>query len=231
MPATTPGLGSPGSGHGDGVWQFIDDRRDQIAYNTFQHANLVVQAVIVATLIAIALAVVVVWLPRLEPVANTVSAIGLTIPSFALVGLLLPLLGIGALTAFWAVAFYAVFPVLRNAVVGLRGVDATLLESARGMGMNPVAVLLRVRLPLAWPVILAGVRVSMQMSMGVAAIAAYVLGPGLGGYIFTGIAQIGGANAVNYAVVGTVGVVIVALIADLLLLLLGRFTISKGIRA
>jgi osmoprotectant transport system permease protein len=144
------------------VWQFIDDRRDQIAYNTFQHANLVVQAVIVATLIAIVLAVVVVWVPRLEPVANTVSAIGLTIPSFALVGLLLPLLGIGALTAFWAVAFYAVFPVLRNAVVGLRGVDATLLESARGMGMNPVAVLLRVRLPLAWPVILAGVRVSRR---------------------------------------------------------------------
>ena len=87
------------------------------------------------------------------------------------------------------------------------------------------------RLPLAWPVILAGVRVSMQMSMGIAAIAAYVLGPGLGGYIFTGLAQIGGANAVNYAVVGTVGVVIVALLADLLLLLLGRLTISKGIRA
>ncbi len=88
----------------------------------------------------------------------------------------------------------------------------------------------RVRLPLAWPVILAGVRVSMQMSMGIAAIAAYVLGPGLGGYIFTGLAQIGGANAVNYAVVGTVGVVIVALVVDLLLLLLGRVTTSKGIR-
>lgn len=213
------------------MWDFIDDRREQIVYNTLQHANLVVQAVLVATLLAVLLAVVVVALPRLEPVANAVSAIGLTIPAFALVGLLMPLLGIGAMTAFWAVAFYAVFPVLRNAVVGLRGVDATLLESARGMGMNPLTVLLRVRLPLAWPVIHAGIRVSMQMSMGVAAIAAYVLGPGLGGYIFTGIAQIGGANAVNYAVVGTVGVVVVALLADLLLLLLGRLTISKGIRA
>lgn len=213
------------------MWEFIGDRRDQIAYNTFQHANLAVQAVIVATIIGVVLAVLVVAAPRLEPVANALSAIGLTIPSFALVGMLLPLLGIGAITAFWAVAFYAVFPVLRNAVVGLSGVDPGLLESARGMGMNPLAVLVRVRLPLAWPVILAGVRVSMQMSMGVAAIAAYVLGPGLGGYIFTGIAQIGGANAVNYAVVGTVGVVIVALIVDLLLLLLGRLTISKGIRA
>jgi osmoprotectant transport system permease protein len=214
-----------------GVWDFIQDRREQILYNTFQHGNLVVQAVIVATLIGLVLAVLVVAAPRLEPIANAVSAIGLTIPAFALVGILMPLLGIGAMTAFWAVTFYAVFPVLRNAIVGLRGVDASLLESARGMGMGRAAVLLRVRLPLAWPVILAGVRVSMQMSMGVAAIAAYVLGPGLGGYIFTGFAQIGGANAVNYAVVGTVGVVIVALIVDLLLLLLGRLTISKGIRA
>jgi osmoprotectant transport system permease protein len=212
------------------VWEFIVDRRDQIAYNTFQHANLVIQCVLVATLLAIALAVLVIQLPRLEPVANAVSAIGLTLPSFALVGLLLPLLGIGPVTAFVAVVFYAVFPVLRNAVVGLRGVDGTLLESARGMGMSPAAVLLKVRLPLAWPVILAGVRVSMQMSMGIAAIAAYVLGPGLGGYIFTGLTQIGGANAVYYAVVGTVGVVVVALLVDLLLLLLGRVTTSKGIR-
>jgi osmoprotectant transport system permease protein len=212
------------------VWQFIVDRRDQIAYNTFQHANLVIQCVLVATVLAIALAVLVIQLPRLEPVANAVSAIGLTLPSFALVGLLLPLLGIGPTTAFVAVVFYAVFPVLRNAVVGLRGVDSTLLESARGMGMSPVAVLLKVQLPLAWPVILAGVRVSMQMSMGIAAIAAYVLGPGLGGYIFTGLTQIGGANAVYYAVVGTFGIVIIALVVDLLLLLLGRVTTSKGIR-
>lgn len=213
------------------MWEFIVDRRDQIAYNTFQHANLVVQCVLVATLIAVALAVLVTQLPKLEPVANVVSAIGLTLPSFALVGMLLPVLGIGSVTAFAAVTFYAVLPVLRNAVVGLRGVDGTLLESARGMGMSGAAVLMRVRLPLAWPVILAGVRVSMQMSMGIAAIAAYVLGPGLGGYIFTGLTQIGGANAVYYAVVGTVGVVIVALIVDLLLLLLGRATTSKGIRA
>jgi osmoprotectant transport system permease protein len=213
------------------VWDFIVERREQIAYNTFQHANLVVQAVLVATVVAVVLAVVITRLPKLEGLANALSAIGLTIPSFALVGLLLPLTGIGAITAFVAVTFYAVLPILRNAVVGLQGVDKTLLESSRGMGMSELTSLWRVRLPLAWPVILAGVRVSMQMSMGVAAIAAYVLGPGLGGYIFTGLAQVGGANAVNYAVVGTVGVVIVALLADLLLLLLGRLTISKGIRA
>lgn len=213
------------------MWQFIVDRREQILFNTYQHALLVVEAVVVASLVAVLLAVLISRVGWLEPVASALSAIGLTIPSLALVGLLLPVAGLGPTTAFLAVAFYAALPVLRNAVVGLDGVDRTLLESARGVGMGELAVLGRVRLPLAWPVILAGVRTSMQMSMGVAVIAAYALGPGLGTYIFTGLAQIGGANAINYALVGTLGVVVIALLADLALLLLGRLTISKGIRA
>ncbi|HET8718452.1 MAG TPA: ABC transporter permease [Nocardioidaceae bacterium] len=212
------------------MWDFIVERRADIAYNAFQHVNLVVQAVLVAFLIALAVAVLVTRMRRLEPVATAISAIGLTIPSLALVGLLLPIAGIGPATAFIAVAFYATMPILRNAVVGLRGVDDTLLESARGMGMSPARTMLRVQMPLAWPVILAGVRISTQMTMGIAAIASYALGPGLGGYIFTGLAQTGGANAVNQALVGTLGIVILALVLDALLLLLGRLTTSKGIR-
>ncbi len=213
------------------MWDFIRERQDQILYNTFQHFNLVMQAVLVASVLAVLLAVVIVRYSWLQGLANALSAIGLTIPALALVGVMLALTGIQPISAFVAVAFYALLPVLRNAVVGLQGVDPTLVESARGMGMSPLAVLWRVRLPLAWPVIHAGVRTSTQMSMGIAAIAAYILGPGLGGYIFTGLAQIGGANAVNYALVGTLGIVLVALVADVLLLLLGRLTISKGIRA
>lgn len=210
--------------------EYIAERWQQILYNSFQHANLVFQAVIVATIIAVLLAILVVTVPKLEPVANAVSAIGLTLPSFALVGLLIPLTKIGTVTAFTCVAFYAVLPILRNAVVGLNQVDATLLESARGMGLSNAATLVRVRLPLAWPVIHAGIRTSLQMSMGIAAIAAYVLGPGLGTYIFTGLVQVGGKNAVSAAAVGTVGIIIIALLADLLMLLIGRLTISKGIR-
>ena len=115
--------------------------------------------------------------------------------------------------------------------MGLAGVSPTLLESAKGMGMGATTRFLRVQLPMAWPVIMAGLRVSAQMSMGVAAIAAYTLGPGLGGYIFTGLAQLGGANALNYALVGTLGVVVLALLLDAALLLVSRLTTSKGIRA
>jgi osmoprotectant transport system permease protein len=201
-----------------------------ILYGSYQHVSLVVQCVAIGAVVAFALAVLVTRVPALEGVASAISAIGLTLPSFALLGFFLPLFGIGPGPAVAAVTFYAVLPILRNAVVGLRDVDATLIESARGMGMSGAATLFRVQLPLAWPVILAGIRTSTQMSMGVAAIAAIVLGPGLGGYIYSGLEQIGSANALYSALVGTVGVVLLALVLDALLLLAGRATTSKGIR-
>lgn len=211
--------------------QFLEDRWLDILFRAYQHASLVIQSVIIATIIALALAALVTSVPRLAPLANAISAIGLTIPSFALLGILIPLLGIGTVPAVIVVVFYATLPILRNAVVGLQGVDRALVESARGMGMSTVAIFFRVRLAIAWPVIMTGIRISTQMSMGVAAIAAYVLGPGLGSYIFTGLSQIGGLNALNFALVGTIGVVVVALIVDALLVLVARLTTSKGLRA
>jgi osmoprotectant transport system permease protein len=212
------------------VWDYIVERRSQLLYQSYQHLSLVIQCVLIATLLAVALAVLVHRNPRIASAASAASAVGLTIPSFALLGLLIPLAGIGTATSVVAVTFYAILPILRNAVVGLAGVDKILVESARGMGMGAVRTLLRIEIPLAWPVILAGVRVSAQMSMGIAAIAAYVLGPGLGSFIFTGLTQIGGANALNSALVGTAGVVVLALLLDALLLLVGRMTTPRGIR-
>lgn len=213
------------------VWDFLVDQRLQLLYQGYQHLSLVVQAVALATLLALVVAVLVTRVPALDPVANAISAIGLTVPSFALLGLFLPVFGLGVGTSFAAVTFYAILPVLRNAVVGLESVDKTLLESAQGMGMSAVTRLFRVQLPLAWPVIMAGIRVSAQMSMGVAAIAAYVKGPGYGTFIFSGLARIGGENALNSALVGTVGVVVLALLLDAVLLGFGRLTTSKGIGA
>ncbi|WP_288817726.1 ABC transporter permease [uncultured Micrococcus sp.] len=210
---------------------FLSTRWADVLFRTYQHGSLVVQSVALATVVAIVLAVLVTRSRTLTPIANAVSAIGLTIPSFALIGLLIPLVGIGTVPAVLVVVFYAVLPILRNTIVGLRSVDPGVLESARGLGMGPAALFFRVSLPLAWPIILTGIRVAAQMSMGVAAIAAYVLGPGLGDYIYRGLATVGGANALNYAIVGTVGIVVVALILDGLLVLLGRLTTSKGITA
>ncbi|HAJ52328.1 MAG TPA: putative sulfate exporter family transporter [Corynebacterium variabile] len=179
--------------------EFLDARWQDILFRSYQHTSLVVQAIILATVIALALAVLVTNYRPLAPVANALPAIGLTIPGLALLGLMIPLVGIGTLPSVIIVVFYAVLPILRNAVVGLQAVSPDLVEAARGQGMSSVAVFFRVRLPLAWPVIITGIRVSAHMSMGVAAIAAYALGPGLGSYIYTGLSQIGNANALNYA--------------------------------
>ena len=211
--------------------EFLASRWPDVLFRAYQHGWLVVQALAIATVIGVALAVLAVRIPGLTPVANAVTAIGLTLPSFALIGILIPLVGIGTVPAVVVVVFYAVLPILRNTLVGLRGVDPQVVEAARGMGMGPVALFTRVTLPLAWPVILTGIRVAAQLSMGVAAVAAYVLGPGLGAYIFTGLVSLGGANSLNYALVGTVGIVLVALLLDGLLALLGRLTVSKGLRA
>lgn len=96
--------------------------------------------------------------------------------------------------------------------------------------MNRLATLLRLELPLAWPVIMTGVRVSAQMLMGIAAIAAFALGPGLGGYIFSGISRFGGANATNSVIAGTLGILILAIILDTVLNIITRLTTPRGIR-
>lgn len=212
------------------MWDYVVERRELIAFQALQHVSLVVQCVLLGTVIAIALAVLVYRSPAATALANGVSAVGLTIPAFALLGILLAPFGFGITPAVIAVTFYAALPVLRNAVVGLAGVDRTLVESARGIGMSRLAVLTRVELPLAWPVVLAGIRVSTQMVMGIAAIAAYVLGPGLGGLIFSGLSRLGGANALNSTLVGTIAIVLLALVLDLLLVLAGRLTTPRGIR-
>jgi osmoprotectant transport system permease protein len=147
-----------------------------------------------------------------------------------LLGLLVGVVGIGVLPSVIALVFFGFLPILRNVIVGLTGVDQALVESARGMGMGRVATLVRLELPLAWPVIMTGVRVSGQMLMGIAAIAAFVLGPGLGGYIFSGISRTGGANATYSIVAGTLGIIVLAVLLDLVLNVLTRVTTSRGIR-
>jgi osmoprotectant transport system permease protein len=190
----------------------------------------VVQCTVLATLIAVVLATLVYRSERLTSVANGVSAIGLTLPSFAVIGLLIVPLGFGVVPSVVTVVFFATLPILRNAVVGLAEIPPTVVESARGIGMSRFRTLLQIELPMAWPIILSGVRVSAQMVMGIAAIAAYALGPGLGGFIFSGLSRLGGANALFSVTVGVIGVVLLALVLDLLLIGLGRLTISRGIR-
>lgn len=210
--------------------EFVHDRWSVLSFLAYQHMSLVVQTLVLSTLLAMVVGVALYRSTWGVALGNAITAIGLTIPSYALLGVLVGVVSIGVLPSVVTLVFFGSMPILRNVIVGLSGVDQALVESAQGMGMGRLTRLFKLELPLAWPVIMTGVRVSGQMLMGIAAIAAYALGPGLGGYIFSGISRTGGANATNSIVAGTVGILVLAVVLDVALNVLTRLTTSRGIR-
>jgi osmoprotectant transport system permease protein len=195
------------------------------------HALVVVLSLAIAAAIGVTAGILVYRRERAANVVLGVAGTFLTIPSFALFAILIPPLGLGYKPTVAALIVYALLPIVRNTVVGLRGIDPAILESARGMGMSTVKQLRSIELPLAWPVILAGLRVATLLIVGIAAIAAAVNGPGLGKDIFDGLARVGSASALNMVLGGVVGVVVLALLFDGLFQLLNKFTISPGTRS
>ncbi|MEV6670798.1 ABC transporter permease [Streptomyces sp. NPDC051162] len=212
-------------------WKYVGNRHAQLLADTYQHASAVFQCMVVATVIGVTIGVLTYRSEWAGTLAVTATATLLTIPSLALIGLLIPVTGLGVAPTVTALVLYGLLPIVRNAVVGLRGVDPSLVDAAKGIGMSRLARLFRVELPLAWPPILTGIRVSTQMLMGIAAIAAYASGPGLGNEIFRGISSLGSANALNQVLAGTLGIVVLALLFDAAYVLIGRLTIPRGIRA
>jgi osmoprotectant transport system permease protein len=128
-------------------------------------------------------------LRRLGPPALFLANLGQTVPTTAALALMFTVTGIGFRTAILALWAYSLLPVLRNTVAGLLGVDRAVVEAAQGMGMSPGQVLFRVELPLAWPILVAGVRTAAVVNVGTAALATFVGAGGLGAVIQVGIAN------------------------------------------
>ncbi|WP_324192395.1 ABC transporter permease [Nocardia transvalensis] len=212
------------------LWTFVVDHRIQLLTDSYLHLSAVIQSVLVATVVAVLIGIAVHRSPWGSALSTAAASIILTVPSFALLGLLIPILGLGVRPSVTALVLYALLPILRNTIVGLSSVDPAVSDAARGVGMNRLRVLLRIELPLAWPSILAGVRVSTQLSMGILAMAAYAKGPGLGNSIFSGLSRLGSPTAVPMALTGTVLIIVLALALDAVFVLVGRFTTPRGIR-
>lgn len=211
-------------------WDYLGNRHQQLLTDAFQHASAVFQCMVVATVIGVLIGVFTYRSEWAGNLATTATSTILTIPSLAMIGLLIPVVGLGVAPTVIALTLYGLLPIVRNAIVGLRGVDPSLVDAAKGIGMSRIARLVKVELPIAWPPILTGIRVSTQMLMGIAAIAAYASGPGLGNEIFRGIGSLGSKNAINQVLAGTLGIIILALLFDAAYVLIGRLTISRGIR-
>lgn len=211
------------------LFEYVADRWERLSLQAFLHVSEVVQSTIIAAVLGVGIGIAVYRSPVGSAVATALASTVLTIPSFALLGLLIPVVGLGATPTVIALVLYALLPITRNTIVGLASVDPAVTDAAKGIGMSRLGVLTRVELRLAWPAILAGMRVATQMLMGIAVIAAYAKGPGLGSEVFSGLTRAGSANATNQALAGTLGVVILALLLEGVYFLIARLTVSRGI--
>lgn len=210
--------------------EFLVNRADDLLEMGIAHAVIVAAAVLIATVLGVTLGILTYRTERPREFVLAITGTFLTIPSFALFILLLGPLGLGWPPVLFALVMYGLLPVVRNTITGLRGVDPAVIESAQGMGLNRRQRLLRIELPLAWPVVITGVRVSTLVLLGIAAIGAVVNGPGYGEMIFTGLARVGTPVAVNMVLAGTLGVMVLAVLFDLIFYAVQRLTTSRGIR-
>jgi osmoprotectant transport system permease protein len=199
-----------------GIWAHLWERRAEIAALSAEHLLLVVAATAIAVGIGVPLGVSLVRRPALARGVLGIASIAQTVPSLALLGLLIPLPvlgGIGKSTAIVALVVYAILPILRNTHAGIRSVDPAVLEAADGLGMTSGERLRLVELPLALPVILAGVRVATVATIGLATVAAAIGAGGLGVLIYRGIATVDN----RLILAGAVPAALLAIAADGLL--------------
>jgi osmoprotectant transport system permease protein len=188
---------------------------------TLEHLLLVGISTGLALLLGVPLGILLTRRPKLSTPVLGLANVFQTVPSLALFGILIPIPligGIGARTAIVALVLYALLPIIRNTYAGIEGIDPAIKEAGRGMGMTDRQLLFMVEIPLAFGVILAGIRVATVIGVGVATIAAAIGAGGLGVFIFRGVAMVN--NTLILA--GAIPAALIALGADFLLGLLER---------
>jgi osmoprotectant transport system permease protein len=174
-------------------YEFLLRNRSEVFERFIEHIGLVGASMAISLAVGLPLGVALVGRPKLQRWVIGAANVVQTIPSLALFGFLIPVPwigGVGASTAIVALSLYALLPILRNTCTGIAEVDPAVVESARGMGMTPRQVLWQVQLPLAAPVLLAGIRVATAICIGVTTIAAAIGAGGLGVFIFRGLAMV-----------------------------------------
>ncbi|WP_139996841.1 ABC transporter permease [Paenibacillus paridis] len=207
-------------------WNTVKADWEHILQKTVEHVELSLVSVIIACLIAIPIGIYLTTHKRLANGIITVVSVIQTIPSLALFGFMIPLVGIGTKPAIIALTLYALLPILQNTYVGVSGVNPALIEAGTGMGMTRWQILRMVQLPIARSFIMAGVRVVAVQTISLATIATYIAAGGLGDIITRGISMIN----TNVILMGAIPVSLLVIVVNLLLLLLNRRMTPKGLR-
>jgi osmoprotectant transport system permease protein len=198
---------------GQSLLSFMREQKGKIFDQLLAHIGLTFISLLIAIAIGVPLGIFIAKRKKFAPPVLGFVGVLQTIPSIALLGFMIPLLGIGPKPAIVALFLYALLPIVRNTFTGIRGVDSSVSDAAKGMGMSGRQVLTKVELPLALPVILAGIRTATVINVGVATLAAYIAAGGLGEFIFGGIAL----NNTNMILAGAIPAALLAILLDYIL--------------
>lgn len=212
-------------------FDYMSTRTDLIIEGLTQTLTYVVVVTLAAGITAVVVAILTMRHTFAKELALAISSVFLTIPSLALFTIFIPIVGLGFTPSFIALYLYAIMPILRNTSTGLDAVDSSVLESAKGMGLTRWQVLTKVQLPLAWPVMLAGIRVSALLTVGISAIATLVAGGGLGDFIKSGLARLPLPNSLEAIWTGVILSLALAFVIDSMLRGVGRFTTPRTKKA
>ncbi|MCK4260877.1 MAG: ABC transporter permease [Halanaerobiales bacterium] len=202
------------------------DRWPDIVKGVIEHGELTLIALTLSILVAVPLGILLTRYKKYSDVVIGVAAVFQTIPSLALLGFLIPLLGIGKIPAIVALFIYGILPILRNTYTGIIGVDAAILQAGRGMGMTSKQLLFMVELPLALNIIMAGIRTSAVLIIGVATLASLVGAGGLGDLIFRGISSVNS----SLILAGAIPAALLALLFDYILKLFEKRLTPRGLK-
>lgn len=210
----------------DSILNFFSEYGALLFEKTWEHLLISFAALALGVIVAVPLGILLVRLPKVSGLVMGIAGVVQTFPSLAILAFFIPLLGIGKVPAIVALFLYSMLPILRNTYIGVKNIDGNLIEAARGMGMTTLQRTVRVELPLAVPVIMAGIRMTAVYLIGWATLASFIGGGGLGDFIFDGL----NLFRPDLIIGGAVPVTLLAILLDWLLGKLEKAATPVGVR-
>jgi len=208
------------------MFNFIITHGPDILEKTLEHVSLSITAVLIACLIGIPVGFLIVGHKKLSKIVLGFANIIQTIPSLAMFAFALPIFGIGIKPAIFALFLYALLPILKNTLLGIRNVDPAIIKAAKGMGMSRFEIMFMVEVPLSISIIMGGVRIATVTSIGVTTIATLIAAGGLGDFIYQGLSTFNQPMILTGAVLSAG----LALLADFLLGIVEKKLTSDGLK-
>lgn len=207
-------------------FHFIIDRKLQIYDLFIQHIELTLFSVVISILIGIPLGILIVRVKKFSTPIIGLANIIQSIPSLALLGFLIPVLGIGSKPAIAMVVLYSLLPIVKNTFTGLTNIEQSTIEAAEGIGLTNNQILLKVRFPLAMPIIMSGIRISAVTAVGLMTIAAFIGAGGLGYLVFSGVQTVNN----NMILGGAIPACILAIVLDFVIGKIENVVVPEGIK-